>query len=124
MEITDRISVKANYTIPNVENAIKADQIQAQRAVERDNDRRNLALIFTWMYLALLTFAFLLPIILYWINHSNDSHPLTVVEIKDILQAYSGSLGGLTGILGFVVGHYFKSEDRDLFEDTSKKRKR
>jgi hypothetical protein len=78
--------------------------------IRKDMSRHRIALWFIWGYLILLTITFVAPISIYFISRPSTS--LTVSDLKDLLQAFSGALAGLTGILGFVVGYYFKEESR------------
>ncbi len=81
------------------------------RNIRKELSRHRIALWFIFGYLALLTVTFAAPTIVFLLARPAD--PMTVADFKDLLQAYSGALTGLTGILGFVVGYYFKGEERE-----------
>jgi len=77
-----------------------------RKNIRKELSRHHIASQFTWGYLILLGITFTVPTIVLF---TKIATPMTV---KDLLQAYSGALGGLTGILGFVVGYYFKGEEQ------------
>jgi len=79
--------------------------IKAQN-IRKELSRHHLASQFTLGYLILLGVTFIVPTI---VLLAKIAAPMTVA---DLLQAYSGALTGLTGILGFVVGYYFKGEEQ------------
>ena len=81
------------------------------RNIRKELSRHRIALWFIFGYLSLLTITFAVPTLVFLL--ARPAAPLTVVDFKDLLQAYSGALTGLTGILGFVVGYYFKGEERE-----------
>lgn len=80
------------------------------RSIRKELSRHRIAIWFIWGYLILLTLTFVTPTVLYLL--SRPSGALSIVDLKDLLQAFSGGLSGLTGILGFVVGYYFKGEEQ------------
>ncbi len=92
-------------------DSIEEDGLDVKlRNIRKELSRHRIALWFIFGYLALLTVTFVVPTIVFLV--ARPATPVTVVDFKDLLQAYSGALTGLTGILGFVVGYYFKAEER------------
>ncbi len=73
--------------------------------------RKNIAYLLVGVYIVLLLGNVVLPIVLYLTSTPRTS--FSMVDLKDLSSAISGVLGGLVGILGFVVGYYFKSIDDD-----------
>lgn len=78
------------------------------QSIRKELARHRIALWFIWAYLILLTVTLVVPTVLYLIPKPSGT---SITELKDLLQAFSGALTGLTGILGFVVGYYFKGEE-------------
>ncbi|HPC93258.1 MAG TPA: hypothetical protein PLJ74_13550 [Myxococcota bacterium] len=93
-------------SIENIDPQILNSKVQN---IRKELSRHRIAIWFIWGYLILLTLAFAAPTVLYVV--SKPANSLTVADLKDLLQAFSGALTGLTGILGFVVGYYFKGEE-------------
>jgi len=71
--------------------------------------RKNIAYLLVGVYIVLLLGNVILPIVLYLTSAPRTA--FSMVDLKDLSSAISGVLGGLVGILGFVVGYYFKSID-------------
>jgi len=99
-------SSKSTQRIDTIDHDVLSTKVQS---IRKELSRHRIALWFIWGYLLLLTFAFAAPTIIYFM--SKPSGTLTIEDLKDLLQAFSGALAGLTGILGFVVGYYFKGEE-------------
>ena len=81
------------------------------QSVRKELSRHRIAQWFIWGYLILLAFTFAGPTVIF-VVYRPSSTELTVDQLKDLLQAFSSALTGITGILGFVVGYYFKGEER------------
>ncbi len=80
----------------------------------RERSRQIIAYIVIAGYLILLLLNISIPFIFYWISRPTDPQkvvPLTVGDIKDLTLAISSAMSGLVGVLGFVMGYYFKSAE-------------
>ena len=77
-------------------------------AIEADA-RRSIAHRLVWAYIALLAFSIIIPMALIWIPNITTN---SITNARDMMLAMSGTLSGLVGILGFVMGYYFKSLDK------------
>jgi len=75
--------------------------------VAKEKTRSSLAWVVLVGYLALLAVNVGGPLVLLSISDINAS------GAKDLILAISGALSGLVGVLGFVVGYYFKLDLQD-----------
>lgn len=77
----------------------------------REDARRNIAYCVVAVYLFLVLINIGLPVGLYMAFRNKG--PFTIGDVKDLTSLITGALASLVGILGFVVGYYFKSlEDK------------
>ncbi len=72
---------------------------------EHAGSRRRLGPLLAWGYLLLLFSIVLMPVVL--VLKQPDA--LKAADVRDLVLAASSSLSGLVGLLGFVIGYYFKS---------------
>jgi len=80
--------------------------------VRRESDaRRLIALRLVWAYLGLLLLSVIIPVILYLIV-SGTSTVDAVAIIKDLSAPLTAGVSSVTGVIGFVLGYYFKSEEK------------
>jgi len=73
--------------------------------------RRTIAYILIVAYVLLVAATVSLPIYLY-MSH-RPSGPFTMGDLRDLTSAMTSVMAGLVGILGFVVGYYFKAVDEE-----------
>lgn len=86
-------------------------ELQTRSLAEKEEDaRRSIAHRLVWAYILLLAFSIVIPTALMWIPHVTGGASIT--DARDLMLAMSGTLSGLVGILGFVMGYYFKSLDK------------
>lgn len=79
--------------------------------IRREDARRRIAYWVVATYLFLLLVNIGLPIGLYMAFREPGA--FTIGDVKDLTSLITGALASLVGILGFVVGYYFKSlEDK------------
>lgn len=71
--------------------------------------RKTIAYILVGVYVLLVVANVALPVTLFLTNR--PAGPFSMSDLKDLSSAISSILAGLVGILGFVVGYYFKSID-------------
>lgn len=101
----------AEFPLPSRPRAVaealnlRPDEVREPPPPDPSQTRHNVALIVLWGYLALLTVAVLTPLLLLTFRGT------TVDDATRVLVALTGSLSGLVGILGYVIGYYFKGED-------------
>ena len=72
--------------------------------------RKTIAHRLVFAYIILLAFSIVIPMALIWIPHVTNT--FSVTDARDMMLAMSGALSGLVGILGFVMGYYFKALDK------------
>jgi hypothetical protein len=77
------------------------------RHEQQERTRGDLARIVVLGYLFLLAFNITVPL-LFYLRRST-----TAGDVKELLLGISSVLAGLVGILGFIVGYYFKSEQQE-----------
>lgn len=78
---------------------------------ERQEEARwSIAKPLVFAYIALLASSIIIPMLLLWVPRAT-SNGFTVDDARDLMLAMSGTLSGLVGILGFVMGYYFKTLD-------------
>jgi hypothetical protein len=90
--------------------------------VVKEDARWTIARRLVLAYVLLLTFSLAIPTILLWTPRANNG--FSVSDIRDLILAMSGTLSGLVGILGFVMGYYFKELDQSSGTTAGKSRKR
>lgn len=61
-------------------------------------------------YLAIVAINVLVPLALFVLNRPHIV--LTVNDFKDLVLTLGTITGGIAGVLGFVMGYYFKSTER------------
>lgn len=87
---------------------------------EKEADaRRSIAQHLVLAYVALLAFSVVIPTALIWIPHVTTT---AISDTRELMLAMSGTLSGLVGILGFVMGYYFKSLDKSSENTASSKK--
>lgn len=85
----------------------EAEQQAGQPPIVREQSRYKLAKYIVLGYMLLIVFAFMVPFIVYkFIGFTQGADPAD--KIVQILNAYVGALTGLTGLVGFIIGYYFK----------------
>lgn len=95
---------------------------EQKRANDREDARKAIAYILVVVYVLLVVTNVALPVILFMTNRPADA-PFLMSDLKDLSAAISSIVAGLVGILGFVVGYYFKSiEDLEPSKKSPKKR--
>lgn len=84
---------------------------------ERQEDaRRKIAFSFILVYLTLLAANIVIPLLLL-INHI-----VNLDQMKDLVLSVSAALGNIVGILGVVIGFYFKAAEIEDSERAQAKR--
>lgn len=79
----------------------------------KEKTRRSLAWAVLIGYLCLLAINVGGPLVLFATSSVDAS------DAKDLILAISGALSGLVGVLGFIVGYYFKTAGRPDPEESS-----
>ena len=92
----------------NVSKVLRLPTEEIEEKRREGDARRTIALRLVWAYMALLFLTVVIPLVLYWI----DPAPANVSVIKDLSGPLTTGISSLTGVIGFVLGYYFKSEDR------------
>lgn len=80
------------------------------QAQKEGDARRSIASRLVWAYVALLFVTLLVPVTLYLAAPVPSSSQLSA--IKDLATPLSAGLSSVTGVVGFVLGYYFKTEER------------
>jgi hypothetical protein len=83
--------------------------VRAERSVtQRQEDARSrIAYVLIGIYVVLLLANIGIPLALY--VSSRPRGALSITDFKDLTLAISAALGSLVGVLGVVIGFYFKS---------------
>jgi len=89
----------------------------------REDARKSIAHSLVVAYVALLAFSIIIPMGLMFVPHVINNS-VSVSDARDLMLAMSGTLSGLVGILGFVMGYYFKELDKQSEVTASSKRSR
>ena len=87
--------------------------VQRVRPLQSDPEgdaRRSIAMRLVWVYAALLFATVLAPAVLYFWAPTPSASTLTA--IKDLGGPMTVGVSSVTGVIGFVLGYYFKSEER------------
>ena len=63
----------------------------------------------TAAYIAFVAMNFTIPFILY--AGSDHSGPMGLSDVSSLITAMGSALSGFLGLLGFVLGYYFKSDE-------------
>src|SRR6516162_1894141 len=87
----------------------------------QEGTRQDIARRLIFAYLLLLGFTLVIPVVSLWIPHVGNNG-YSVTDARDLMLAMSGTLTGLVGILGFVMGYYFKAFDKPPEGKVSTKR--
>jgi hypothetical protein len=112
------MSIPADESLPQAkpavqdppENVTVLPRIYARTLDEIQEDvRREIAKPLVFAYLVLLGLSILVPVLLLWAPHVSAGG---VSNARDLMLAMSASLSGLVGILGFVMGYYFKALEK------------
>jgi len=91
-------------TLPQV-----TTQLRSPEEVKEDA-RWTIARRLVLAYVLLLAFSLSVPTALLLIPRAGNG--VSVSDARDLMLAMSGTLSGLVGILGFVMGYYFKELDK------------
>lgn len=84
--------------------------LEEQIKEQESGARQTIAHRLVRAYVILLGLSIVIPTALIWIPHAKDTFSLP--DTRDLILAMSGALSGLVGILGFVMGYYFKDLDK------------
>lgn len=82
---------------------------EQKRAQDQEDVRKIIARRLVFAYLVLLGLAIFVPIML-WIPGIHTAK-FSIGDARDLMLATTGALSGLVGILGFVMGYYFKAAE-------------
>lgn len=106
LKVREDDSVNAE-TVPVVDvSKLPSDSIEWHET----DARKSIALRLVWAYMGLLFLSILLPVTLYLAGSSPGE--ATITAIKELSGPLTAGVGSVTGVIGFVLGYYFKSEER------------
>lgn len=74
--------------------------------IHEDSARRNIAYVVVAGYLGVLAIN-VIPVAVYLVTHH-----LQVQEVKDLATTMAVIVSSVTGVVGFVLGYYFKEGER------------
>jgi hypothetical protein len=78
----------------------------------REDARRTIAITLVCAYLAVIVLNAAIPVgMLLWIGKA--ASPAELSGVKDILAIVTAGTTSVTGVIGFVLGYYFKSEEKE-----------
>jgi len=98
--------------VPSRSEVLSPEDLEALEIHVRKSEadaRKSIAQRLVLAYIILLAFSVVIPTAVMWIPNVTAT---SVTDARDLMLAMSGSLSGLVGILGFVMGYYFKSLDK------------
>jgi hypothetical protein len=104
------VNAEIQRTLPTLPEQIAA------RAKSEDLARGRIAILVVSVYLLLVTLNVIIPITLYLI--SKPTQALSISELREISLVVSTAISSVLGILGFVLGYYFKASE-DLKQSTN-----
>lgn len=84
----------------------QAGRLRSHIDIAVEDARRQIAVRVIWGYLAAIAVVLLVPLLLMVISDEVDAG-----NAKDLVLALTAAVAGLNGVVGFVVGYYFKSAD-------------
>jgi hypothetical protein len=87
---------------------VPPSSFQELRALSQDDARHSIAKILVIAYIGMLTINVMGPLILFAV--ARPATALTVDDFKNLVLTLGTVTTGLSGILGFVMGYYFKAE--------------
>lgn len=103
-------------TLPQVTTQVRSPE------VVKEDARWTIARRLVLAYVLLLTFSLAIPMALLWVPRANNG--FSASDARDLMLAMSGTLSGLVGVLGFVMGYYFKELDQPSGAAAARSRKR
>jgi hypothetical protein len=87
--------------------------VRGPSAAERKREgeaRRKIAFILVWAYLGIVTLAIIAPVVIVKMIGSTTGE---IDAVRTISDEIAPLITAVVGVLGFVLGYYFKSEERD-----------
>jgi len=100
-------------------NDFSAHTLKTKRVnlkVTQEYSRQIIAFTLVLAYVVLLGTNIFLPTWLYLQNKPAEVN-LQMSDIKDLTLTISSALSGLVGILGFIMGYYFKTVEQEKKEE-------
>ena len=92
---------------PKEANTVRLPRFAQKSRIEREDRARTwIAYAFVGGYIVVLICS-LIPVWVFLSQHS----PLSMNDLKDIAGVIAAAVSSLTGLLGFVLGYYFKSAE-------------
>ncbi len=88
-----------------------ADKQKNPTPLDENKSRYDLARLVIICYMLLVVLAFFSPAIIYYFigfKPVSGKESEYLDKIVQILNSYIGALTGMTGLVGFIVGYYFK----------------
>lgn len=80
--------------------------------VPKERARRNIAYIVVGAYVLLLLVNVIVPTTIYLVARPSGSE-FQISDLQDLTLAISGAISSLVGVLGFVMGYYFKASETE-----------
>jgi hypothetical protein len=71
--------------------------------------RRKIAFILVWSYLGLIGLNVVAPVIIVKVVGTSNTQ---MEAIRSVSQGIAPLITGVVGVLGFVLGHYFRSDEK------------
>lgn len=90
----------------------EVDTLQLDPIIKQESDaRKTIAGRLVWAYMILLLASVVIPVTLYFTAQQvPDANAISA--IKEISAPAAAAVSSVTGVIGFVLGYYFKSEER------------
>ena len=87
---------------------VRPERVTAEQRREGEA-RRKIALILVWSYLVIIALAIIAPVIIVKVLGSSTAD---VEAVRTISAVIAPLITAVVGVLGFVLGYYFKSEEK------------
>ena len=104
-------SVRRSANSRQAAEALKAGEISSRDRAnllrEEQRARRNIAVVLVYGYIGITLLSILAPVLIVKLVGGAE-----IAAVKSTTEGMAPITSGLVGVLGFVLGYYFKSEEK------------
>ncbi len=104
-----------------LDKVLKGTEKQFNKTEHDTRSRLEITKLILWWYFILISLSFLFSgiynFLAAWVNNviSIGSHPQVCLEYLDVYKTVTIITTALTGIVGFVIGYYFKGSNEATY---------
>lgn len=112
-EATAAVKSEETREVREVPKPKRLEPVRGPSAAERKREgeaRRKIAFILVWAYLGMVTLAIIAPVVIVKMIGSTTGE---IDAVRTISDEIAPLITAVVGVLGFVLGYYFKSEEKD-----------